>query len=50
MHAGGVIADALVQKQTFQGIRAVFAPKVKSLTRLLDAACKLAHQHGFRLG
>ena len=28
MHAGGVIEDNLVQKQTLKGIRAVFAPKV----------------------
>ena len=28
MHAGGVISDALVSKQTLKGIRAVFAPKV----------------------
>lgn len=38
--AGGVLRDALIPRQTAEGVRAVFAPKVAGAAGLLaDASC-----------
>ena len=42
MHAGGVLADSLVGKQSLQSLRAVFAPKVTlavPVTYLMRMVC-----------
>ena len=35
LHAGGVLSDALIQNQTIQSMRAVFAPKVHGLRNII---------------
>ena len=45
MHAGGVLADALLPGQTAAGVRAVLAPKVHGAQRLLQLASSAPIQH-----
>lgn len=44
VHAGGILRDAMLLKQTSASIRAVHAPKTASLHQLLSAACILPIQ------
>jgi acyl carrier protein len=39
MHAGGVLADAMLPKQSLAGLRAVHAPKGAALARWLEHSC-----------
>ena len=45
MHAGGVLADALLPGQTAAGVRAVLAPKVHGAQQLLQLASSAPMQH-----